>query len=88
MAAFQVAMEIGAMDYSDVVAAMGGDMQTLIAKRKRTMAMLQTAGLPPVPYWTPRGGASRTTQVQGTDLETGETTQFEVNSDELAGAEA
>ncbi len=80
MAAYQVAMEIGAMDYSDVAAAIGTDVQTLIAKRQRTMAMLETAHLPPMPYWTPRGGAQKT-QVQGVDPNTGETTEFEITSD-------
>lgn len=83
MAAYQTGMEIGALDYSDVAAAMGTDVQTLVAKRKRTLALLQAAGLPPTPYWT--AGGSQRTQVQGVDPTTGETTNFEITTPTQGG---
>lgn len=52
--AYLAALEIGAMDLSDVAAEQGTDLETLIAKRKRTAEMLTVAGLPPAPFWQPQ----------------------------------
>lgn len=50
---YLTALEIGAMDLSEVAARMGTDIETLIARRVRTMEMLIKAELPPAPFWTP-----------------------------------
>jgi len=53
LAGYLTGLEIGAMDLSEVAAKLGTDIDTLIARRKRTMQALIDAGLPPAPFWEP-----------------------------------